>query len=133
MAAGVITSAQAAEYFADKSQQIMGVDPENLPDEPFEYWADGPLLGIFHPGPQVGVWMLHFAAKPSGYGKLVPHAHNILRDFGAKRGYPTVMGWTPKRLRAAVALAKRVGFETVGEFTANGEAFVITVWSQRWA
>lgn len=129
MGASVITSAQASEYFADKSQQIGGVDPDNLPDAPFEYWADGPLLGIFYPGPLAGVWMVHLAAKPSGYGKLVTHAHNILRDFGAEKGYPSIMGWTPKRLRAAVAFAKRVGFEMIGEFTANGEPFVITVWS----
>lgn len=124
----MISPEDASVYFADKSQQLFGISPDALPGAPFEYWADGPLLGIFYPGPVIGVWMVHLAAKPSGYGHLVPRAHNILRDFSEQRGYPTVMGWTPSRLRAAIALAKRVGFKVMGEFKAAGEEFTVTTW-----
>lgn len=127
----VITSSEASRYFVDPSQQIYGLDPDYLPGEPFEYWAQGPFCGVFYPGPMQGVWMIHVAALPEGRGKLVDPALVVLRDFSAQKGYPLIMGWTPTRLRAAIALAKRVGFTEVGGFVANGESFTITTWRQK--
>ncbi len=124
----MISPQQASAYFRHPSQQLYGLDPDALPGDPFEYWALGPVCGIFYPGPMQGVWMVHVAALPEGKGKLVEPSLAVLRDFSAQKDYPLIMGWTPTRLRAAIALAKRVGFKEVGEFFANGESVTITTW-----
>ncbi len=129
----MITSEQARPYFEHPSQQLFGITPDSLPDEPFQYWADGPVCGIFHPGPYEGVWMGHFAVIPEGRGRLTEPAKRILRDFSVATGYPTIMGWTPSRLRPALAFVKRLGFNVTGEFMANGELITITTWRLRWA
>ncbi len=127
----MITPEQASAYFRHPSQQLFGLDPDYLPPAPFEYWASGPICLVLFPGPMPDVWMVHLAAMPEGRGKLVDPALAVLRDFSRQKGYPLIMGWTPKRLRAAIALAKRVGFTEVGDFHANGEDFTIMTWRQR--
>lgn len=100
----------AREYFAHPSQQVFGITPDTLPDDPFEYWADGPVCSIVHMAPHPGVWMCHLTVKPEGWGKAIPHAKALLREFWEERQPKRLIGWTPSHLRAAVAFTRRVGF-----------------------
>lgn len=93
---------------------MFGITPDSLPGDPFEYWADGDLCGVAHLAPHPGVWMVHFAAKPEGRGHLVASARRLLAELWEARQPKRVIGWTPVRLRAAVAFSKRVGFVTDG-------------------
>lgn len=105
-----ITVDEAREYFAHPSQQLFGITPDCLPDDGFEYWAEGPICGVFHSAPWPGVWMLHFAAKPEGRGHLVQPAKRVLAAFATDKKPARIIGWTPRKFSHAVALARRVGF-----------------------
>lgn len=118
-----ITVDEARPYFAHPSQQTFGVTPETLPDDPFEYWADGPVCGVFHLAPWPGVWMAHHAVKPEGWGHLDKHAEAIMREFSEEKQPVAIIGWTDKRNRAALAFARRIGFREGGDLP-----FVMTVW-----
>ena len=104
----------ARPYFAHPSQQVMGITPETLPGEPFEYWAEGPLCIVAHQVPHPGLWMVHFAAKPEGRGRLIEPAKRLLHEIWADKQPKRLIGWTPVRFRAACAAIRRVGFVTDG-------------------
>jgi hypothetical protein len=123
-----ITAHEARTFFLDPTQRLFGFDPETLPDDVFEYWADGPFLGIFVPGPLVGTWVIHIGAKR--VGGLEPHARAVLNEFWAARSPERVIAWTPSRLPLAVALAKRCGFREDGRFPYEDGEIIMTGWSK---
>ena len=104
----------AREYFSHPSQQVLGITPDALPDDGFDYWADGALCVVAHIAPHPGLLMVHFAAKPEGRGFLVPSGRRILREIWEEKRPKRLIGWTPVRFRAACAFASRLGFETDG-------------------
>lgn len=105
-----ITVDEARQYFAHPSQQVLGITPDNLPGDPFEYWADGPVCGVVHLAPFPGVWMVHVAVKPEGLGVAGKHALRLLHEFWNERKPQRLIGWTPRRFRHAVAMNRRIGF-----------------------
>lgn len=105
-----ITVDEAREYFAHPSQQVYGITPDTLPDEPFEYWADGPVCGVAHLAPFPNVWMVHIACKPEGWGKATGHTRKLLHEFWNDRKPARIIGWTPAKFRHAVAMNRRLGF-----------------------
>lgn len=123
-----ITVDAAREYFAHPSQQLYGVTPDALPDDPFEYWAKDGICGVFHPAPAENVWMVHFAAKPEFWGRLVTPSREILAAFWAEKTPQRIVGWTPVNLRAALALSRRVGFVEDGRLPLPGGDIIMSGW-----
>lgn len=119
---------EARAYFAHPSQQLYGVTPENLPDEPFEYWAKDGICGVFHPAPAARVWMVHFAAKPECWGHLVAPSREVLAAFWAAKNPERIVGWTPVHLRAALALSRRVGFVEDGRLPLLSGEIIMSGW-----
>lgn len=119
---------EARAYFAHPSQQLYGVTPENLPDEPFEYWAKDGICGVFHPAPAAHVWMVHFAAKPECWGRLVAPSREVLAAFWAAKTPERIVGWTPVHLRAALALSRRVGFVEDGRLPLPSGEIIMSGW-----
>lgn len=124
-----ITVDEAREYFAHPSQQVFGIKPEYLPGDPFEYWADGPLCGVVHPSFWPRVWVVHFAAKPEGWGHVTEPAKRLLREFWEEKQPDRLIGWTPANLRGALALTRRVGFIEDGRLPLPGGDVVMSGWS----
>lgn len=109
----------AREYFAHPSQ-LKGSyldSAEDLPAEGAQYWANGDVLGIFHIAPWPGVWMGHYAVKPTAWGNAVRPARAILNAFQDAERPDLIMGWTPAHNRAAVAFVRRLGFVEHGRFS----------------
>lgn len=89
----------------------MGTHPDTLPDgDEFQYWACGPICGVFHRALWPGVWMAHHGCKPAGWGEAAKHACAGLAAFWAAENPERIIGWTERRNRAALAFARRVGF-----------------------
>lgn len=123
-----ITVDEARGFFAHASQQVFGITPDTLPGAPFEYWADGPLCGVAHPAPCARVWMVHFAVKPAGWGHLTEPARRLLVEFWNAKQPERIIGWTPERLRAALALARRAGFVEDGRLPLESGAVIMSGW-----
>ena len=119
---------EARAYFAHPSQQLFGITPDNLPGEPFEYWAQGGICGVMHQMPAPGVWMVHIAAMPGHWGHLVADARAALREFWEEKHPARIVGWTPARLRAAVAFSRRVGFEEDGRLPLPDGEIIMSGW-----
>lgn len=94
----------------------MGITPETLPDEGFEYWADGPVCLVFHPAMWPGVWGVHVAIKPDGRGRAVEPAKRLLSQFWASHGASRIVAWIDETNRAVNAYADRCGFVNDGAF-----------------
>lgn len=109
-----ITVEAARAYFTHPSQQVLGANPETLPDEGCEYWADGPVCLIFHGTAHPDVWMVHLAVKPEGRGGAVEPAQRLLRAFWGAHAPRCIVAWIQDHRRAAVAFAKRVGMRETG-------------------
>lgn len=114
MTAEQVTASRAREFFAHPSQQCFGLNPDDLPDEGAEYWACGPICGMFHQMPWTGVWMVHYGADPAHWGRLVEPSREALRAFWRHHQPQRIVGWTEERNRLAVAFARRVGFVVDG-------------------
>lgn len=123
-----ITVNQAREYFTDPSQQLHGITDKNLPDEGFEYWADGPVCGVFHRVAWPGVFMCHYGVKPEGWGKLVKPAKRILEAFWGEHNPKRLIGWTPDTNTAALGFAKRLGFTIDGEMDLGEVKIIMQGW-----
>jgi len=124
-----ITVEQARDFFRHPSQQLGGIKPEYLPEEGFEYWAEGPVCGVFHKMPWPGVWGAHYGVDPAGWGRLLAPAKSVLRQFWDAHDCSRIIGWTPKSNRRAVAFARRLGFVVDGEMPAGDEIVVMQGWT----
>jgi RimJ/RimL family protein N-acetyltransferase len=124
-----ITRDEAKAFFAHPSQlraSMLG-SADDLPEE-VEYWADGPICGLFHLSFWPGVWMVHYGVKPEGWGRLVEPSRRILRAFWGHHRPQRIIGWTDARNRAALALTRRVGFQEDGRMQLDGHEVVMTGW-----
>lgn len=120
---------EAREYFKHPSQQLYGMTEWDIPED-VEYWAVGPICGVFHQGPWEGVWMSHHAVKPERWGLLDTPAVEGLNEFWNAKEPELIMGWTPKHNRLAVAFARRIGFKRLGEFPTSLGDVVMQGWSK---
>ena len=125
-----ITVDAARGYFRHPSQRVLETTPDNLPDVGFEYWASGPLCIVFHPSLYPDVWMGHTAAKPEGWGLLVPHAKKLINEFWDEKMPHRIIGWTPEKNRAALAFVRRAGFVVDGRLPLPGGAVIMSGWSK---
>lgn len=125
-----ITVDEAREYLADKSQQIYDAKPEILPEVGVEYYADGPVCGMFHPAFWPGVWMAHYAVKPKEWGHLVTPAKRVLNEFWDTERPQRIIGWTPEGNRAALAFSKRLGFVVDGEMNLPSGKIIMQGWAK---
>lgn len=125
-----ITAQEARQYFADPTQLrgAMLTSADDLPEDGFEYWADGPICGVFHRTAWPDVWMAHYGVKRDGWGRLVEPARRILRAFWGYHRPERIIGWTDSRNRAALAFARRIGFVEDGRMELDGYAVVMTGW-----
>lgn len=123
-----ITVDQAREYFMDPSQHLFGITPDNLPDDPVQYWAHEDLCGVFHPAPWPDVWMGHYAMKPSGRGRSDETARYILTQFWQSERPSRIVGWTDASNKRALAFAKRIGFTVDGTMPTEKGDVVMTGW-----
>jgi RimJ/RimL family protein N-acetyltransferase len=105
----------AREYFAHPSQEYKGITADKLPGEPFQYWADGDVCGVFHPSYWPGVWAGHIAVKPEAWGHTEAPARRIIQAFLREQRPERLVGWIDKRNRLMVRLALRIGFQRDGE------------------
>jgi RimJ/RimL family protein N-acetyltransferase len=108
-----ITADEAREYFAHPSQKT-GIDPDNLPGDPVQYWAEGGVCGLFHPSFWPDVWMGHYAVKPEVWGKTIEPARAILLEFWEAASPQLIIGWTDQNNRQALKFARRLGFKEIG-------------------
>lgn len=113
----MVTVDQAREFFMDKSQQLMGITPDALPDEGMVYYADDRMCLAFHRAPYPDVWMVHVAAKPVFWGRLDGSGRYLLNLFWNAFDPQRIVAWTPVRFRHAIALAKRCGFVDDGRMS----------------
>jgi hypothetical protein len=58
--------------------------------------------------------MVHLAVKPEAWGRLRPHAERLLCAFWTDKQPLRVVAWIGNERRAAIAFARRLGFETDG-------------------
>lgn len=105
---------EARAYFLHPSQQIEGITPENIPDEPFQYWAHGPVCGVFHPSYWPGVWAGHIAVKPEAWGNSRDPAQRVIDEFMAEQKPDRLVGWVKESNKPMLKLAWRLGFERDG-------------------
>lgn len=124
-----ITADEAREYLLHPTQQVYGLTPEKLPEFGVEYYADGPLCGMFHASHWPGVWQFHIGAKPEGWGHLVAPARRILRTFWDEQNPVRVTAWIEERNRLTLALARRVGFRIDGKLPLPGGAIIMNGWT----
>jgi len=94
----------------------MGIAPDSLPDDGFEYWADGGVCVVFHNAMWPGVWGAHIAVKPEAWGYAVEPCRRILAAFWAEKSPGRIVAWVADGNRAALAFLGRVGAATDGAF-----------------
>ena len=123
-----ITVDEARGFFAHPSQQVFGITPDTLPGEPFEYWAHGHVCGVAHMAPHPGVWMVHMAVKPEGWGRAVESGRLLLREFWTEKQPKRLIGWTPSNMRAAWAFARRCGFVDDGRMPLGDYDIIMSGW-----
>jgi hypothetical protein len=119
----------AREYFAHPTQQKGSmVTPERLPEAGVIYAAKGGVCVCFHDAHWPGVAMVHHAVKPEVWGKADAPALEILHWFCGLYKPETIIGWTKESNRAALAFARRLGFEEYGRLELPSGAVI----KQRW-
>ena len=106
--------------------------PDDLPGEGVVYYATGGVCGCFHDAHWPGVVMAHYGVLPEAWGSTVPAARAILRQFSEDYQPQAIIGWTDERNRAALAFARRLGFEEYGRLELPSGTVVKQRW-QAWA
>jgi len=109
-----ITVDEARAYFAHPSQHVR-VTPEELPDG-LEYWADSGVCLVLHPTAAADVWMAHIGVKPEAWGKTTEPTRRILEAFWRAKQPRRIVAWIDDHRRAAIALARKAGAVTDGQF-----------------
>lgn len=100
-----------------------------LPEgDAFQYWSCGPICGVFHRTFWPGVWMAHHGCKPEGWGKATEPARKALLAFWDAETPQLVTGWTEASNRAAVAFARRVGFQEDGRLSLPSGDVIMQSW-----
>lgn len=117
---------EARPFFAHPSQQ-KGFDPADLPSEGVEYWASGPVCGVFRDFCWPRVLDVHCGVKPEGWGHTVPHARNILREVWEHHRPDLIVALTHESNRATLAFNRRCGFAVVGPLPVP-ERVIIQSW-----
>lgn len=124
---------EARAYFAHASQQKANCAPDSLPDEGFQYWADGGVCAVFHQAHWPGVWMAHYGVKPEAWGRTTSPAKAILTAFWQAQQPSLIIGWTNHDNRAALSFAKRIGFIETGRMVLDNETVIQQSWRPQWA
>lgn len=120
----ILTLDEAKLFWSDPSQQVMGLNIDELP-EPGEttgitYASDGPLAVLLHKSFWPDIWMFHIGVKPEGWGKLRDHAEQLIRDVFVYTGAIRLTTWVHEPNRATVAMARRHKFDLDGRMPAVG-------------
>lgn len=110
----IITVDEARAYFAHPSQHVR-VTPDDLPDG-LEYWADSGVCLVLHPTAAADVWMAHIGVKPEAWGKTTEPTRRILEAFWRAKQTRRIVAWINDHRRAAIALARKAGAVTDGQF-----------------
>lgn len=121
---------EARPFFAHRSQRIHGITPETLPDEGFQYWAQGNLCLCVHPAMFPGVWGAHVAAMPQGWGSLDAELVAVQREIWRALEPVRLVGWVETWRRPVLALARRCGWVEDGRFAAKDTEIVMIGWSE---
>lgn len=113
-----ITVDEAREYFSHPSQHEFGKTEKDLP-EWGDYWAKGGVCLVSHNAYWPGIVMVHVGAKPEAWGGLDEDVRSLLAEIWAAEQPTRMIAWISENNRAALALARRVGFEIDG-YMPNG-------------
>lgn len=128
-----ITVDEARVYFAHPSQQKASlITPDALPERGVIYYATGGVCGCFHDAHWPGVVMAHYGVLPEAWGSTVAAGKAILRQFAADYEPQAIIGWTDESNRAALAYARRLGFEEYGRLVLPDTTIIEQRWTQ-WA
>jgi len=115
-----IKPALAKPFFDHKTQRKWAqISPDELPGDPFQYWAQEGVCGVFHPMPWPGIWMAHYGVLPDAWGHTKGPARAILKDFWDAEQPDLIIGWTEENNRAALAFSKRIGFTITGRMASG--------------
>ena len=111
-----ITVDEARAYFAHSTQLKASLlsSPDDLPETGVVYYATGGVCICFHDAHWPGVVMAHCAVLPEAWGSTVPAGKDILRQFTEDHSPQAIIGWIAETNRAALAFARRLGFEEYG-------------------
>lgn len=113
MTARRISVDEARGFFAHPSQW-KSARPDELPADGVEYWASGPICGVFRDFSWPRVLDAHCGVKPEGWGQVVPHAREILRAVWDHHQPDLIVALTPSWNRATLAFNRRTGFTVIG-------------------
>ena len=120
-------SVEEAREFFEHPSQWRSARPEQLPESGFAYYASGPICGVFHDMPWPKVIGAHCGVKQEGWGKIVPHAKEILAMVWSDFQPDVIVAWTPESNRPTLAFNRRVGFIVDG-YLPTPERTVMQSW-----
>lgn len=123
-----IDAETARPYFSHASQRRGGLDPADLHDNGLTYYARDGVCLAFHRVYWPDVWMGHFGVMPEAWGRVADVARGLLVEFWMDHAPKRVIGWTPQRNRAALAMVHRVGFVKDGEMNVDGKIIEMSGW-----
>lgn len=124
-----VPASVARAYFDHPSQRKGGmVNPDDLHDNGIEYRIYGGVCAALHAAQWPGVWMAHVGVLPAAWGRAVGPARTILEWIWETKEPERIIGWTKESNRAALAFAKRLGFETDGRMDLPSGPVILQGW-----
>lgn len=99
-----------------------------LPGDPFRYYARGHVCLAFHDSFWPGVHMVHVGMKREGWGRSDWEAQHILCEYADEFAAERIIAWIDEKNRAAIAFAKRLGFEEDGKMTMETGTVTMLGW-----